>query len=353
MAADQPIRDALATLLAGSALGETQAEQVFEAILSGDADDAQVGALLALIQQRQPTNGELTGAARVMRQRVTPVPFTPQDGEALIDTCGTGGAPKTFNVSTAAAIVAAASTPSASSGLKRVIVAKHGNRSRTGRGSAEVLARLGVNLDATPQQQAACLREAGLCFCFAIQHHPAMRHVAGPRRSLGFPTIFNLLGPLSNPAGADRQLIGVYRPEFVPLVAQTLARLGGRRAMVAHAHDGLDELSINAPTRVAHIRSGEIATEDIEPQTLGIEPCDPDEITARDDTESADMITRLLDGEPGPRREMVALNAAAALVVADAAESIADALPLAADAIDSGRAASTLEALVEWSHRDA
>ena len=198
-------------LVAGERLSEDEASTVFEALLSGELDEAQIGCILSLIQARGVTVDELVGAARAMRAHVTPVPFTPREGEVLIDTCGTGGAAKTFNVSTAAAIVAAASEPPPGSGIRRVVVAKHGNRSRTGRGSAEVLAGLGVNIEASPEVQARCLKEIGVCFSFAMRHHPAMRHAAGPRRSLGFPTLFNLLGPLTNPARAPRQLLGVYR----------------------------------------------------------------------------------------------------------------------------------------------
>ncbi|MEL6796134.1 MAG: anthranilate phosphoribosyltransferase, partial [Planctomycetota bacterium] len=232
------------TLIRGDRLGEGETEAIFARLMAGELDDAQIGALLALLQRGGPTVDEVVGGARVMRAKVERVPFEPTGDQRLIDTCGTGGAPKTFNVSTAAAIVAAAAD-------ERVRVAKHGNRSRTGRGSAEVLQELGVNVDASVETQAACLREIGVCFCFAIHHHPAMRHVIGPRKSLGVPTIFNVLGPLTNPAGAKRQLIGVYAPHLVDLVAGALARLGTDRAIVMHSREGLDEIGLAGVTDAA------------------------------------------------------------------------------------------------------
>lgn len=339
-------REALAVLVSGGSLSEQQTEHLFEALLTGTLDEAQIGAVLALLQSRPPTTDEVVGAARVMRRNVTPVPRPADDGRStLIDTCGTGGAPKAFNVSTAAAIVASA----AETGPTRVRVAKHGNRSRTGRGSAEVLQSLGVNVDAPPEVQAACLERTGVCFCFAIHHHPAMRHAAGPRRSLGFPTIFNLLGPLTNPAGADRQLIGVYDGKFLGVMAEALARLGAVRAIVAHAEDGLDELTVTAPTRLAVVEAGQVREERVDPGALGLAGATLAELQAEDVEAAAEIIRRVLAGEHGPHRDMVVLNAAAALVVAGAAETIADALPLAAEAIDSGRARETLARLAEVS----
>ena len=206
----------LTSLLAGESLSEHNASSAFEAIMTGEAHHAEMGALLALLATRLPTTDELTGAARVMRDKVDSLE-TGFESNELLDTAGTGGAPKTFNVSTAAAIVAAAS------GAR---VAKHGNRSRTGRGSAEVLEALGVNVGASRVVQKRCLQETNVCFCFAIHHHPAAKHAMPVRKALGFPTIFNLLGPLTNPASAGRQVMGVYDSSFIPVVAETLARLG-------------------------------------------------------------------------------------------------------------------------------
>ena len=341
------IHTTLKVLLAGDALDAAGAEALFEALLTGALDEAQIAGALALLQARGVTVGEVVGAARVMRRHVTPVPKPPGCEDAvLIDTCGTGGAPKTFNVSTAAAIVAAA----ADTGGNRVLVAKHGNRSRTGRGSAEVLQALGVGVDASPETQSRCLGEAGVCFCFAIHHHPAMKHAIGPRRSLGFPTIFNILGPLTNPAGADRQLIGVYDARFLPIIAEALAELGATRAIIAHGLDGLDELSTTGPTRLAHVEGGRCTEETIELAPLGIAPASMADLQAADVEDAAAIIRRVLAGESGPCRDIVLLNAAAALVVAGVANDIAPALEMAAGAIDSGRALQSLENLVRVSN---
>ncbi|RMH25641.1 MAG: anthranilate phosphoribosyltransferase [Planctomycetota bacterium] len=344
------IQAVLAALSRGETLDEPASKRVFDALLEGRLDPPQIGALLGMIQTRGVTADELTGAARVMRAKVGRVPYTAPRGTVVIDTCGTGGAPKTFNVSTAAALVVAGVRPPPGLGVDRVVVAKHGNRSRTGRGSAEVLARLGVNIDASPEAQARCLEEAGVCFCFAIHHHPAMRHAAPVRRALGFPTVFNLLGPLTNPCGADRQLIGVYASSFVPLMTETLRRLGAAHAIVAHSEDGLDELTVTAPTTLGVVRSGSVTTERIEPGSLGLRTASIEAIRARDDEHAAGMIRSILAGEEGPAGDMVLLTAAAALVVAGAAESISEGIGLSRDAVESGRAALALETLARVSH---
>jgi anthranilate phosphoribosyltransferase len=333
-----------ARLVTGETLGEDEAAAVFEALLGGELDEAQIGGILALIQSRGVTADELVGAARAMRAHVTPVPFTPEPGESLIDTCGTGGAAKTFNVSTAAALVAAAAEPPAGSAVARVVVAKHGNRSRTGRGSAEVLAGLGVNIEASPNIQARCLREAGVCFSFAMRHHPAMRHAAGPRRSLGFPTIFNLLGPLTNPAQAPRQLLGVYRPEFVGLVASALARLGSTAAAVVHGAGGLDEVSTLGPSEAVWVCGGETRSEPIDP--AGLVPTGSIEaLRAADLNHGIRMVRGVLAGEAGAARDIVVLNAAVAIMLAGAAADLGTGVGLASAAIDSGRAARVLDTL--------
>ena len=331
-----------ALLASGSALTEHEARAAFEAIASGEAHHAEIGALLALLATRVPSVDELVGAATVMRARVERVPCQTKS-DRIVDTAGTGGAPKTFNVSTAAAIVAAAA------GAR---VAKHGNRARTGRGSAEVLERLGVHVDATPTVQARCLDEIGLCFCFAIHHHPAAKHVMPVRKALGFPTIFNLLGPLTNPAGARRQVMGVYAPQFVRPIAEALLRLGSIHALVFHSDDGLDEISIGAPTRVAEVRDGVVREWVIDPVALGIKRVDPISLAPSTLDESVAMLRAILGGtDQGPRRSMVLLNAAAALLVAGEVNSMADGMTRAAMVIDDQRARATLEALCEGSRR--
>ncbi len=330
----------LKLLLAGETLDAQRTAAAFEAIMSGHAHDGEIGALLALLATRTPTADELLGAARVMRAHVDRVESKLDPGQ-LVDTAGTGGAPKTFNVSTAAALVAAAA------GAR---VAKHGNRSRTGRGSAEVLRQLGVNVDADRTTQAKCLEEAGICFCFAIHHHPAAKHAMPVRMALGFPTIFNLLGPLTNPAGARRQLMGVYEPRFLHPIAEALAALGAIRAMVVHSDDGLDELSISAPTRIVHVQNGQITEESVDPQALGLSVAPRESVVARDLDHAARIMREVIEGkDTGPARDMTLLNAAATLLVADKAPSLEQGLQLAAEAIDSGQAANTLRKLVELS----
>ncbi|MCH7848749.1 MAG: anthranilate phosphoribosyltransferase [Planctomycetes bacterium] len=330
----------LKLLLAGETLDAQRTAEAFEAIMSGHAHDGEIGALLALLATRTPTADELLGAARVMRAHVDRVE-SKIDPEQLVDTAGTGGAPKTFNVSTVAALVAAAAGAS---------VAKHGNRSRTGRGSAEVLRHLGVNVDADRATQAKCLEEAGICFCFAIHHHPAAKHAMPVRMALGFPTIFNLLGPLTNPAGARRQLMGVYEPRFLHPIAKALAALGAIRAMVIHSDDGLDELSISAPTRIVHVQNGQITEESVDPQALGLSVAPRESVVARDLDHAARIVREVIEGkDTGPARDMTLLNAAATLLVADKAPSLEQGLQLAAEAIDSGQAANTLRKLVKLS----
>lgn len=350
----------LATLVAGGTLSEAGTSEAFTIIADGRAGDAEIGALLALLATRVPTPEELAGAVGVMRSRVARIPTSIAPAE-ILDTAGTGGAPKTFNVSTAAAIVAA------SLGAH---VAKHGNRSRTGRGSAEVLAALGVNVDAPPEHQARSLERCGICFAFAIHHHPAARHALAARRALGIPTIFNLIGPLVNPAGAERQVIGVYHARLVEPVAKALVRLGSRRALVVHSDDGLDELSVRAPSRMIEVRESRLSEWRVDPAKLvpatepaagrGAESARPEGGAAESDgdsslrpstlAEAAALLRAVLRGdERGEARRMVLLSAAAALVAAERVRSLEEGVASAATAIDFGDAWRTLESLVEES----
>ncbi|MFM1867149.1 MAG: hypothetical protein RL591_557 [Planctomycetota bacterium] len=331
----------LRKLLKGGTLTESEARAAFEEIASGESHHAEMGAFLALMATRLPSVDEIVGAATVMRARVERVPCRTAP-DAIVDTAGTGGAPKTFNVSTLAAVVAAAA------GAK---VAKHGNRSRTGRGSAEVMEKLGVDVNASPATQARCIDEAGICFSFAIHHHPAARHVMPVRKALGVPTLFNLLGPLTNPAGAGRQVMGVYAGHFVRPIAEALVRLGATHALVLHSDDGLDEISIAVPTRVAEVRNGAVREWTVDPRALGLERADPAALSPHSLDEAAALFTNVLSGEErGARRAMVLVNAAAALYVAGVAPSIEDGIGVAAEAIDFGRALATFEALREKSH---
>ncbi len=323
-------------LAEGRTLAEHEAADAFRSIMSGACHHAEMGAFLALLATRVPTVDELVGAARVMREHVDRVD-TGVDPASLLDTAGTGGTAKLFNVSTGAAIVAAAA------GAK---VAKHGNRSRTGRGSAEVLAELGIDVDAGREAQRRCMDEAGICFCFAIHHHPAARHAMPVRKALGIPTIFNLLGPLTNPAGARRQLMGVYASRFVRPVAEALARLGSVDALVIHGNDGLDEVSITAPTAMARVRGGAVELGTVDARSLGLVDAPHAALTAQDLPDAARTLRALLSGsDRGPRLDMLLANAAAALVAAGVAGDLSAGVGRARAAIDDGGAARTLERL--------
>ena len=340
----QPIvnlNDTLLHLYQGGSLDQQQTVEIFESMMIGHVDVIQISSLLSLMATRMPTVDELVGAARVMRRHVIPIPTT-ISSDHLLDTAGTGGAPKTFNVSTVAAIVSAAGG---------VPTAKHGNRSRTGRGSAEVLHQLGVNIDAEPEVQAQCLDQVGICFCFAIHHHPATKYVVPVRRQLAFPTIFNLLGPLTNPAGASRQLMGIWDGKYGRLIAEALTQLGTINAMVVHAHDGLDELSISAPTTIWHVRNGNIKQFDVSPESVGLMTANLESVTVNDLDDAAHRIMQILNGtEQGPPRDMVLMNSAAALLVGGLVESLNDGVALAREIIDSGKAKETLEQLSKVSH---
>jgi len=340
------MKDALASLLARHDLTGEQSERLFRTILSGEANEAQVGAFLALMQAKGPTLDELVGGASAMRAYLTPVAIPEGiDPQTVIDTCGTGGAPKTFNISTASALAVA----SCDHLPVRVRVAKHGGKSRSGRGSAEVLGALGVNIDATPEVQSRCLGDAGVCFSFAVHHHPSMKFAAGPRKSLGFPTIFNLLGPLTNPASAPRQLLGVYDESKAELVAQALLALGSTCAMIVHGHDGLDELTTTAPSTVYHVRDGKITKETLDPRKLGIERVTLDRLQASTLDEAVELLRSILRAEPSPALDITLLNAGAALMVGGAVASIAEGIEAARAALQDGAGERTLAQLVESS----
>jgi anthranilate phosphoribosyltransferase len=271
MCKTEPLLVAIRIIKDGETLTTDEITGAFRVIMSGNATDGLIGAFLGILATRIPTSEELFGASSVMKECVSKIEF-PQP-QNILDTCGTGGAPKTFNVSTAAGIVAAAC------GAR---VAKHGNKSRTGRGSAEVLACLGINIDATIEQQKRCLEEVGICFCFAPRHHKSVAHVMPVRKELGFPTIFNLLGPLTNPCSAGRQLLGVWDDSFVMPMAKSLAKSGTTKSAVVHSSDGLDELSISAPTRIVYIQDGKITEETLRPTDVGLQEWDRSAVVADD-----------------------------------------------------------------------
>ena len=338
-AAPADLRPALRKVAAGQTLTESEAAEAFETIMSGGATEAQIGALLMGMRARGETVDEITGAARAMRARAVKV----RAPEGAIDTCGTGGDAKgTHNISTCAAfVVAGAGVP----------VAKHGNRSISSRsGSADVLAALGVNIECGPEAIAHCIEASGLGFMFAPAHHASMRHVAKVRSELGTRTIFNLLGPLANPAGTKYQIVGVFGEEWVEPIAQVLGRLGAERAWVVHGSDGLDELTTTGISHVAALDGGKISTFRISPKNAGLPEAKPEDLSGGDATENAAHIRAVLGGQQSAFRNVVLLNAAAALLVAGKAKTLRDGVALAAQAIDSGNAKAVLEALVKLSH---
>ena len=324
-------------LVDGHDLTPAEVEAAFEAIFQGEATPAQMGAFLVALRMKGETPAEIAAAAEVMRRRATPVRTPP--GRVVLDTCGTGGdGAGTFNLSTAAALVTAGAG---------VTVAKHGNRSVSSRsGSADVLAACGVNLDAPVETVERCLAEVGIGFLYAPALHGAMRHVAPVRREVGVRSIFNLLGPLANPARAPRQLLGVYASDLVPVVAETLARLGSERALVVHGLEGLDEVSPSGPTRAAWVEAGHVRELVLHPEDGGLRPVPPEALRGGEPEENARALLGILDGAPGPLREAVLLNAGAALWVADAVQTLADGVLRAAESIDSGAARARLERLV-------
>jgi anthranilate phosphoribosyltransferase len=343
-------KSALAHLSSGSPLDESLARGFFSELLAGRLTEPQIGAALGMIAVRGPTVDELVGAGRVMREHVTPVPLPAGYSGPVLDTCGTGGTPKTFNISTAAAIVAAAATRRVRGTM---LVAKHGNRSRSGRGSAEVLEALGVKVDASPEVQTRCLERVGVCFCFAVHHHPAMKHAAAARRDLGFPTIFNLLGPLTNPARADRQVMGVFADRYVEPMAEALRRLGATRAMVLHSRDGMDEISVSAPTRIAEVTPAGTRVWELDPAALGIPKHPRSALEVSTLPEAADAVRDVLAGKQGAKRDAVLLAAGASLVVTGVRGDWPSALAEAVEAVDSGDSARILAELAETSRTPA
>jgi anthranilate phosphoribosyltransferase len=315
-------------------------EAVMRAIMTGQATPAQIGGFLIGLRMKGETVDEIAAAAKVMRDLATRVEVA---GPHLVDTCGTGGdGASTFNISTASAIVTAAAGGR---------VAKHGNRSvSSSSGSADVLEAAGVKLDLTPAQVAACIDRVGVGFLFAPQHHSAMKHAIGPRKEMRVLTLFNLLGPLTNPAGAPNQVLGVFSPDWVEPLARVLKRLGSEHVLVVHAEDGLDEISIAAPTRVAELRDGDISVYTVTPEDFGLQRADLSAIAVENAGQSLAMINTVFDEQPGPARDIVRLNAGAAIYAAGLAASLADGVALASEAIQSGKARQTLAALVEVSN---
>jgi anthranilate phosphoribosyltransferase len=333
-------------------LSRQQAREVMTEILGGKATDAQIAALLVALHMKGETVEEIVGFAEAIRAAATPLPLTRDSAldvsgterDALVDTCGTGGDTSgTFNISTATALTVAGAG---------VRVAKHGNRSMTSKcGSADVMEALGVNVSLAPARLAACLEQVGIAFLFAPLMHSAMKYVQPARRELRLRTVFNLLGPLTNPAQASAQVVGVYSAELVEKLAEALSMLGLRRALVVHGDDGLDEITITGPTRVAEVRLGNVHTYEVTPEEFGFARASLGEISGGDAQENAKIIREILDGKKSPCRDIVLLNSAAALVAAERADSIAGGLPAAVASLDSGAAKAKLAALVEFTNR--
>jgi anthranilate phosphoribosyltransferase len=323
--------------------------EVMSEIMGGEATPAQVAAFITALRMKGETVAEITGAAKVMRDRATPIRVGSVldldrddinlDRETILDTCGTGGSgTKSFNISTTVAFVVAAC------GVK---VAKHGNRSVSSTcGSADVLEALGVNLAVTAETVEQSIREVGIGFLFAPALHGAMKHAIGPRREIGIRTIFNILGPLTNPASADRQVLGVYRADLVETLGQVLAQLGCRHGFVVHGDDGMDEITLTAPTRVAEIRDGKVELTTVTPEQFGCRRCALGDLQGGDAAQNAAIVRAILTGVPGPKRDVVLLNAAFGLVAAGVAKDVADGMAQARVAIDSGTAHGKLEQLV-------
>jgi anthranilate phosphoribosyltransferase len=329
----------IAKAMRGQHLTMEEAEQAMQIIMSGQATDAQIGGYLVALRIKGETVAEITGSARAMRAHASHVPYVTH-GEALLDTAGTGGdGAHTFNISTTAAFVIAGA------GYK---VAKHGNRAASSRcGSADVLGALGVNLDLTPEQVATCIAEVGIGFIFAPRFHPAMKYAIGPRRELGQRTIFNLLGPLTNPAGATHQLIGVYDPNLTQPLAEVLGSLGAQAAFVVHGHGGLDEMTTSGINRISHLHDGQVDTFTFDANSLGLRPASEDDLRGGDPPENAAMLRAVLSGEDrSPRRDVVLLNSAAALATHHG--DFRAALDEACRSLDSGAALQRLDTLVKF-----
>ena len=322
------IRETIAALSEGTELTFEEALESMRQIMRGDATPAQIAGYLMGLRIRGESPMVIAASAQAMRENFTAVP--PPEG-IVVDTCGTGGdGTHTFNISTASAFVVAGAG---------VTVAKHGNRSVSSKsGSADVLEALGVNISVPPETMATCLREVGIAFLFAPSLHPAMKHAIGPRKELGIRTLFNILGPLSNPAGAKHGVIGVYADALVETVAEASAKLGAEHLFVVHGKDGLDELTTTAETRVAEVKNGKVTVTTLSPEDVGLHRAAPGQLKGGDASVNADIIRALLNGQPGPARDIVALNAAAAIVAGQKTATLREGLDLAFQSIDSGAA---------------
>jgi anthranilate phosphoribosyltransferase len=342
--------EVLARLSRREPLSAAEAEETMQVVAAGEATPAQVGAFLSLLHAKGETAEEVTGLARAMVAAAVPCRLAEQDADSAVDLVGTGGDRlSSINVTTLAAFITAGCG---------VPVCKHGNRAASSSvGTADVLEALGVAIELGPEGVARCVTEAGMGFCFAQRFHPAMRYVGPVRKELGVPTVFNFLGPLINPARTRRQLVGVSDPSLAPIMAGVFGATGSRHALIVHADDGLDELSVTSPATVLQVRGDgagdfEVTEWRVDPQALGLAPATLDDLRGGDAAFNAAVIRSVLEGEQGARRDIGILNAAAALVVAGRVEELQDGLALATDAIDSGRAVGVLDALITTSREE-
>ncbi|WP_178022670.1 anthranilate phosphoribosyltransferase [uncultured Paenibacillus sp.] len=337
MTGQQTVQAGIGRLIEGRHLAREEARGVMQAIMNGESTPAQIGSLLTALRIKGETVEEITGFAEAMRGASSRIHTETQK---LLDTCGTGGSGiHKINVSTTAAIVAASVS---------VRVAKHGNRSASGRsGSADVLEALGVNIQLDAGQAKRCLDDIGICFMFSQLYHPSMKHAAGPRKELGIRTVFNMLGPLTNPAGADRQVLGIYDGSRTSTIAEVLRELGSKRALVVSSREGLDEISISSPTRVSELKNGAITTYDLQPEDLGLQTYPLEAMIGGDPQTNAEIVRRVLQGERGAHRDVVLANAGACVYVSGLADNVREGVAIAAEAIDSGKAYAKLEQLIQ------
>jgi anthranilate phosphoribosyltransferase len=331
------IREAIAKIVEGKILTDSEAHLTMKQIMDGEATPAQIAAYLTALRMQGETPEVIAGSARAMREHFTAVE---PHADVVVDTCGTGGdGAHTFNISTTVALVVAGAG---------ITVAKHGNRSVSSKsGSADVLEALGVNLAVSPDVMSACMKEIGIAFLFAPALHPAMKHAIGPRREIGIRSIFNILGPLSNPANARHGMLGVYQRSLVPVLAEAAARLGAQHLFVVHGHDGLDEITLTGLTEVAEVKQGKVSTYTLDPREYGFALCQATDLAGGDPAHNATIIQSILSGRKGFPRDIVVLNAAVAIVAGQQCGAIKEAIAVAEQSIDSGAARKKLEQLVE------
>ena len=339
------IRDLISKIVEGLDLSESEMINAMDEIMSGEATPAQIGAFITALRLKGETVDEITGAAKVMREKATKIAIDPDEikNDIILDVVGTGGdGAKTFNVSTTTAFVTAGAG---------ITVAKHGNRAVSSKcGAADVLENLGVNLNITSKDVESCINKTGIGFLFAPLFHGAMKYAAGPRKEIGIRSVFNLLGPLTNPAGATVLLLGVYDMNLTEKIAMVLNKLGTREAFVVCGEGNLDEISICGPTRISHVKGGSVSTFEITPEEVGLKRADIEDIKGGDAAENADIIRNILDGEKGPKRDMVLINASAALVAAGYSKDFNEGVKLGEEIIDSGKAKKKLEELIEFTN---